>query len=170
MIFEWYWQTKMMEVSTSSTEGLELLQGFTRIADQNQNIIKGMALAFFWPVKDLIHFDLSRKNKSLTKTVPFWVNPCWWIKRFTLQKSSDFFLPPIFLSELLFHWSMDYTANCGDDILPYHTLPPFTRTQTKPLMVCRNSVPNSWSHSWHAGHSSHCGLAGERNMVFERLW
>ena len=134
---------------------------------------------FFWPVKDLIHFDerveqpqIPHKNRetfSLSEYIR--VDEL----RGSACKKTVSFLPPIVLSELLFHWSMNYTANWV--------------TKGYPTTSYKNQTKNHWwfvrilfrilgvIHGMNvrkvlfvAGHSSHCRLAGERKMVFERLW
>lgn len=137
-----------------------------------------------WPFFGLskIWYTLTNESTSRTAANPsqkpwnfqsFWVHPCWWIKRFSLQKKTVSFLPPIVLSELLFHWSMNYTANWV--------------TQGYPTTSYKNQTKNHWwfvrilvrilgvIHGMNvrkvlfvAGHSSHCRLAGERNVGFSK--
>lgn len=110
-------------------------------------------LAFFWPVKDLIHFDErvdeSNSRKSLTKTVKlsvFLSTSVLMNQEVQLAKKNSVFFTPHSLVRTLVSLVNELYCQLGDKRLPYHLL---QEPNKKSLMVCQNSGPNSWSHSWH---------------------
>lgn len=128
-----------------STEGLELLQGFTRIAD----LAPGLFLACqrfdtLWRTSRRVEQpQIPHKNRE-TFSLSEYIRVDE-LRGSACKKNSVFFTPHSLVRTLVSLVNELY-CQLGDKRLPYHLL---QEPNKKSLMVCQNSVPNSWSHSWH---------------------